>query len=264
MLVFVTWAVWFTDKLTSPLLNAYLLVIITSALALGKVATLVEMLIIAACFWFLGTNSPLGAALTLGYVGRVAAQLAPMVLVAYVTTMFSADIRYGLNRAKLMSETDELTGVFNRRGFAIAADPLFAQAQRHNRAVSLLMVDVDNLKTINDQGGHTAGDEAIKVVAQCIVSELRLSDVVARHGGDEFVALLAETPAKEAMDVALRIKDALSLAAERSGNPLLTASIGIATCPEDGRNLDVLLGRADRAMYAAKQAGRNGVVKYSH
>ena len=138
MLIFVTWVVWFTDKLASPLLNAYLLVIITSALTLGKITTLLEMALIAACFIFLGDNSSIGEVFTLGYVGRLAAQLAPLLLVAYITTMFSADIRYGLNKARLLSETDELTGIYNRRGFAIAVDPLMGQALRYNRAASVL------------------------------------------------------------------------------------------------------------------------------
>ena len=265
MLVFVTWVVWFTDKLGSPLLNAYLLVIITSALTLGKVTTLLEMALIAACFIFLGDNSSMGEVFTLGYVGRLAAQLAPLLLVAYITTMFSADIRYGLNKAKLLSETDELTGIYNRRGFAIAIDPLLSQSQRYSRPASALMIDLDNLKTINDRFGHEAGDNALKLVARCTESELRLTDVVARHGGDEFVAFLSETPAKGAMDVSLRIKDAIAAAPIDHGKETMSisVSIGVATYPEDGQTMDTLLARADRAMYMAKQGGRNGVVKFT-
>ena len=250
MLIFVTWVVWFTDKLASPLLNAYLLVIITSALTLGKITTLLEMGLIAACFIFLGDNSTFGEVFTLGYVGRLAAQLAPLLLVAYITTMFSADIRYGLNKARLLSETDELTGIYNRRGFAIAVDPLIGQSLRYNRPASVLMIDLDNLKIINDRFGQ---------------SELRLTDVVARHGGDEFVALLAETPAQGALEVSTRIRDTITATAIDHGNDTIpiSVSIGVATYPEDGHNIDSLLARADRAMYMAKQGGRNGVVKFT-
>ena len=265
MLIFVTWVVWFTDKLASPLLNAYLLVIITSALTLGKITTLLEMGLIAACFIFLGDNSTFGEVFTLGYVGRLAAQLAPLLLVAYITTMFSADIRYGLNKARLLSETDELTGIYNRRGFAIAVDPLIGQSLRYNRPASVLMIDLDNLKIINDRFGHEAGDRALKAVAKCIESELRLTDVVARHGGDEFVALLAETPAQGALEVSTRIRDTITATAIDHGNDTIpiSVSIGVATYPEDGHNIDSLLARADRAMYMAKQGGRNGVVKFT-
>jgi len=265
MIVFVTWVVWFTDKLGSPLLNAYLLVIIASALTLGKVATLLEMLLIAACFVFLGDNSNMGQIFSLSYVGRLAAQLAPMVLVAYVTTMFSADIRYGLNKAKLLSETDELTGLYNRRGFAIAADPLFGQATRYKRSASVLAIDVDRLKVVNDTYGHEVGDKMLKLIAQCIQNELRQTDVVARYGGDEFVALLSETPSKGALEVSTRIKDAVAASKLEYGdkNIRIGVSIGISTFPEDGQGMDALLARADRAMYLAKQGGRNGVVKFA-
>ena len=265
MLIFVTWVVWFTDKLASPLLNAYLLVIITSALTLGKITTLLEMALIAACFIFLGDNSSIGEVFTLGYVGRLAAQLAPLLLVAYITTMFSADIRYGLNKARLLSETDELTGIYNRRGFAIAVDPLMGQAVRYNRAASVLMIDLDNLKSINDRLGHEAGDRALKKVAKCIGTELRLTDVVARQGGDEFVALLSETPSQGALEVSARIRDAIAATSIEHGHETiaLSVSIGVATYPEDGQNIDSLLARADRAMYMAKQGGRNSVVKFT-
>lgn len=265
MIIFVTWAVWFTGKLESPLLNAYLLVIISSALTLGKLATLLEMALVVACFIMLGENSSLGQIFSLSYVGRLAAQLAPMILVAYVTTMFSADIRFGLNKAKLLSETDELTGLYNRRGFAIAVDPLFGQAVRYKRAASMLMIDVDRLKYVNDTFGHETGDRMLKLIAQCIGNELRQTDVVARYGGDEFVALLSETPSRGALEVSNRIKEAVAACRLDNGHKQVTlsVSIGIATYPDDGHNIDSLLARADRAMYLAKQGGRNGVVKFA-
>jgi len=132
MIAFVTWTLRFTDGLGSPLLNAYLLPVITAALTLGKLTTLGIVGLIAACYIYLGDVSATELA-SLRFVAGFAAQLAPVLLVAYITTMFSADIRYGLQRAKLLSETDDLTGMFNTRGFAIAANRLFAQAVPHNR-----------------------------------------------------------------------------------------------------------------------------------
>ena len=119
-----------------------------------------------------------------------------MLLVAYITTMFSADIRYGLQHAKLLSETDELTGLFNTRGFAIAANRLFGQAMRYGRPASVLMIDSDHLKTVNDQHGHEAGNRLLRQVANAVQAELRATDVPARYGGDEFIVLLPETPAE--------------------------------------------------------------------
>ena len=263
MIAFVTWVLWSTDRLASPLLNAYLLAVITSALTLGKAATLVNVALIAACYVFLA-QSGAGELATLRFAAGFAAQLAPVILVAYITTMFSADIRYGLQRAKLLSETDDLTGLFNTRGFAIAANRLFGQAVRYDRPASLLMVDSDSLKGVNDAYGHDAGNRLLRHLAAAIQGELRATDVPARYGGDEFIVLLPETPAKGAFDVAERIRKSIS------ATPLVldgrtipcTVSIGVACFPEDGRSLDTLAARADRALYQAKKDGRNRVVRY--
>lgn len=265
MLAFITWVLWFTGKLASPLVNTYLLVIITSALALGKLTTMLEMVLIAACFALLGEHSSVGEVFSLAYVGGLAAQLAPMLLVAYITTMFSADIRYGLNQARLLSETDDLTGLYNMRGFSIIADRLFGQAVRYNRTASMLMIDSDNLKAVNDQHGHEAGNRLLKQVAKCIETELRHTDVLARYGGDEFVVLLPETTADRAIEVAQRILQAVAAAPlEFEGTRIETSvSIGLACYPEDGRSIDAIQARADRAMYLAKEQGRNRIMKFS-
>jgi len=265
MIVFITWSLWFTGKLASPLLNTYMLAVITSALTLGKLTTFIEVLLIAACQVLLGDADPAQALFTLRGVGALAAQLAPVLLVAYVTTMFSADIRYGLNKAKLLSETDELTGLYNTRGFAIVADRLFGQAARYKRAISVLMVDSDNLKEVNDNHGHEAGNRLLRQLAERIQAELRYTDVPARYGGDEFVVLLPETPSQGAADVAERIRESMA------GKPLVydgkavksTVSIGVASFPGDGHTMDALVARADRALYKAKNKGRNCVVCFT-
>lgn len=265
MVIFITWVLWFTGKLASPLINAYLLVIITSSLALGKLTTMLEMALITACFVLLGGVSSSGEMISLAYIGGLVAQLAPMLLVAYITTMFSADIRFGLNRARLLSETDDLTGIYNMRGFAIVADRQFNQAVRYSRPASLLMIDSDNLKAVNDQHGHEAGNQLLKLLAKCVETELRHTDVLARYGGDEFVALLPEAPAAKALEVAQRITKAVaSTPLKFNGARIDTSvSIGLASYPEDGRSLDAIQGRADRAMYIAKEQGRNRVMKFS-
>src|SRR6266851_3134908 len=245
MIAVITWALWFTGGLHSPLLNAYLLVLI------------------AACYVFLARASYVELA-SLAFVGALAAQFAPVVLVAYITTMFSADIRYVLQRAKLLSELDELTALYNTRGFAIAADRLFGQALRYTRPASMLMIDLDNLKAVNDSHGHEAGNRLLRHTANALRAELRYTDLPARYGGDEFIVLLPETPPRGALDVAERIRKAvaekpLDMDAAKIAS---SVSIGVACFPEDGRTLDALATRADRALYQAKQKGRNCVVKY--
>lgn len=264
MVAFITWVLAYTDGLASPLLNAYLLPVITAALTLGKVPTLGGVALIAACYLVVGGIVEPGDMLTLPFLGAFAAQLAPVLLVAYITTMFSADIRYGLARAKVLSETDDLTGLFNLRGFALAANRLFAQAVRHGRPTSVLMIDSDNLKSINDGHGHEAGNRLLRHLAQAIQAELRFTDVCARYGGDEFIVLLPDTPAKGALEVAERIRNRVAGSALEHDDKRLSVSvsIGVASFPEDGATLDALAAHADRALYSAKQDGRNRSVKF--
>jgi len=263
MIAFITWVLWYTERLASPLVNLYLLPVITSSLTLGKLATLANVGLVASCYILLG-SATMDEVLSLRFIAGFAGQLAPVLLVAYITTMFSADIRYGLQQAKLLSETDELTGLYNTRGFAIAANRLFGQAVRYGRPASLLMVDCDNLKPVNDSHGHEAGNRLLRQVANAVQSELRATDVPARYGGDEFIVLLPETPPKGAADVAERIRNAIGARpiAFDGQRITVTVSIGIACYPEDGRTLDALAARADRALYQAKQEGRNKVLRY--
>jgi diguanylate cyclase (GGDEF)-like protein len=264
MIGYITWVCFYTGGLASPLLNTYLLPVITSALTLGKLTTLAQVALIAACEVYLGGSFSADALASLPFLGGLAAQMAPVLLVAYIVTMFSADIRYGLNRAKLLSETDELTGLLNMRGFSIAANRLFGQALRYNRAASVLMIDSDNLKAVNDGYGHDAGNRLLRQLTRLVQAELRYTDVLARYGGDEFIVLLPETPARGAREVADRIRDAIaSVPLELDGARVpCTVSIGIACHPADGHTLDAVVARADRAMYQAKQAGRNRVVQF--
>lgn len=264
MIAFVTWVLWHAGRLSSPLLNCYLLPVIASALTLGKRITLVNVGLIAACYAFLASGGAPEQLLSLSFAAGFAAQLAPVLLVAYVTTMFSADIRFGLQRAKLLAETDELTGLFNMRGFAIAANRLFAQARRYGRAASVLMIDSDNLKAVNDAHGHDAGNRLLRALANGVQSELRYTDVAGRFGGDEFIVLLPETPEKGALEVAERMRASIAgrpvdVGSERVS---VTVSIGVASYPGDGRNIDALAARADAALYQAKKAGRNRVATF--
>jgi len=188
-----------------------------------------------------------------------------VVLVAYIVTLFSTDIQFGLNRARLLSEMDDLTGVLNTRGFAIAATRLFGQAVRYGRPATVLMIDSDNLKAINDAHGHDAGNRLLCQVARVTRTELRGTDVLARYGGDEFIVLLPETPPKGARIVAERIREMMAgLPLEADGRRIAcTVSIGMASFPQDGETLDAVVTRADRAMYHAKGAGRNRVVDFN-
>ncbi|HXF67809.1 MAG TPA: GGDEF domain-containing protein [Burkholderiales bacterium] len=264
MIVFITWVLYHTGRLDSPLLNLYLLPIVTSALTLGQLVTLLQMGLVAACYLLLGysTNASFFSALT---AGDFAADLAPMLLVAYITTMLSQDILNAMARLRLISETDELTGAYNARAFNAIARREAALAARYRRFFSLLMIDSDNLKAVNDTHGHEAGDALIRHVAQCIRGELRTTDIAARYGGDEFVCLLPETPAPGAALVAERIRRRVAdTPFTVDGTGIRTSvSIGVAALPEHGTTLELLARNADRALYAAKAQGRNRVAVFA-
>ncbi len=162
---------------------------------------------------------------------------------------------------------EPLTGLYNRRHFMERLAGELAAAQRHGRALSLLVIDVDHFKKVNDQYGHLAGDEALKMIAHVMQGALRKEDVLARYGGEEFVVLARETALGGAKALGERIRKAVerSRVAWQGQDLSLTVSIGVTVSIglshfEPGRTDREMLEAADRALYQAKQAGRNCVV----
>jgi diguanylate cyclase (GGDEF)-like protein len=266
MILFISWVVWYSGKLESPLVSLYLLPIIASALALGKLATLCVMGLVTVCYMFfysVGYGHPV---LSLSYGVELAAKLSPVLLVAYITTMLSADIHYALNKAKLYSETDSLTGLYNLRAFSIILERAFSQAIRYSRPMSLIMIDSDNLKNVNDAFGHEAGNRLLQHVVASVKAQLRSADVLARYGGDEFVVLLPETGVRGALEVSERIRRSVEASTLKLRDTIVpsTVSLGVASYPDDGIDLPILLDKADKAMYRSKQEGRNRSTHASH
>lgn len=261
MTVFVTWVLAYTGGPESPLQNLYILVIIVSALTLGKIVTLAELALIAGCYIWLAYPLEAGDLMSLPYGAKLLAQLAPMLLVAYITSMLSADLRHAFSNVKLLSETDDLTGVLNMRAFGTLAERVSQQAGRYARPFSVLMIDSDSLKQVNDTLGHEAGNRLLQQTVECIQSRLRQTDLIARYGGDEFVALLPETPCNGAAGVAERIRKSVETTplVTRESTVSATVSIGIASFPDHGVDFETVLEKADQAMYASKAAGKNRV-----
>lgn len=260
MIVFITWVLIYTGRLSSPLVNLYLLVVITSALALGRISTLICVVVVACCF--IGLDYPRSQNLfheTYGvdFLGRIA----PLALVAYVTTMLSADTRRALFEIKTLSETDDLTGILNRRTFLSLSAHTVNLAQRYGRDFSVIMMDSDSLKSVNDGYGHEAGDLLLKAMVSHAQQELRKPDLMARYGGDEFVLLLPDTNVHGARLTAERIRERIA------GEPLMfgektvaiTASMGVATYPDHGSDYEEVFEAADAALYSSKSSGKNRV-----
>ncbi len=268
MIIFISWVIWYTGKLQSPLFNLYLLPVLASAITLGKLVTLLQVGLIFSIFLYLGSNfhqNHMDALFSMAGSSDVLMLFFPMLLVAYISTMLTSDIQTGFNSLKCESEIDDLTKLFNYRTFKSVSQKLLNQAKRHNRKVSVLMIDADNLKTTNDYFGHEAGNLLLVNIAQCLISVLRDGDIAARFGGDEFVVLLTDCKQNDSAQVAQRIIEEFHNTQIRyhGENIKLSASIGIANFPEHGDTLDVLLAKSDKAMYASKHQGRCLATVYS-
>jgi len=154
--------------------------------------------------------------------------------------------------------TDSLTGCYNRRPFELRLEQNLQMAIRMLEPLSLVMLDLDNFKHINDQAGHEAGDVALCMLAEILRTGLRAVDTAARFGGDEFVIILPQANSEGAMIVAERLRKRIEQM-EVPGFGQVTSSFGIATFPNHASSRDALLAAADRALYDAKHSGRNRV-----
>jgi diguanylate cyclase (GGDEF)-like protein len=258
MVIFITGVLWFTGKSSSPLLNLYLLPIILSALTLGRVVTLAQVALIAVCHLALAATTPGLDVVSLVYASRVIGELAPFLLVAYLTTTLSADITEARERIENLAQTDTLTGLFNLRMFNEVWQREHTACERDRGVYALLMIDMDKLKDINDSFGHEGGNSAIMLVAQCLQRSIRGTDVAARFGGDEFAVLLPGASPEVAEAVVKRLrhnvyKTTLDL---RSRMIRCSVSIGVVNYPKDGRDMRELLSIADHKMYRDKELRR--------
>ena len=169
-----------------------------------------------------------------------------------------------VNQAHLFAQmqhqalTDGLTGCYNRRSFELQLERDLHLATRMRQPLSLIMLDLDNFKQINDQAGHEAGDVALRMLADNLRAELRAVDTAARFGGDEFVVILPQANVEGAMLVAERLRKRIQQM-EVPGFGQVTSSFGVATFPNHASSRDTLVVAADRALYVSKNAGRNRV-----
>jgi diguanylate cyclase (GGDEF)-like protein/PAS domain S-box-containing protein len=160
------------------------------------------------------------------------------------------------------ARTDFLTGICNRRHFLNLADLELARARRYGRPFSILMLDLDLFKNVNDRYGHRVGDLTLQKVVESCLQILREVDVMGRLGGEEFGIMLPETDSDQAIQVADRVRQAIagaSVALPQGGSVGITTSIGVATCNQQDLDVDGVLNRADRALYEAKRSGRDRV-----
>jgi diguanylate cyclase (GGDEF)-like protein len=161
-----------------------------------------------------------------------------------------------------MVATDPLTGIANRRRLMERGEEEILRIQRFNQPLSVIMIDLDHFKKINDEYGHAVGDQVLKAAAQACVAALRDIDLVARSGGEEFAVLLPQTPLARGLEVAERLRLAMAAVAvpvAAGGKITVTASLGVAEFTPTDASIDQVMARADRALYRAKAEGRNRI-----
>ncbi len=165
-------------------------------------------------------------------------------------------------RAEDRANRDSLTGLFNHHTFYVLLDDEIVRSKRYNRPVSLLMLDIDHFKTVNDIYGHQAGDAVLKQLSNSLIQQARTIDRVCRYGGEEFMVILSETNTASAMNTAERLRTTVEHQQSDIGGGKyvgITVSIGVATYPHQAKSPQELVKAADKALYAAKAGGRNRV-----
>ncbi len=172
------------------------------------------------------------------------------------------DSRSAEDKLKAQATTDGLTGAYNRHHFSHLAGQAFVHARRYHRPLTVMMVDADHFKRVNDGHGHGTGDRVLKLLAGICHDTLRRVDILGRYGGEEFIVVLPETPLEPAAESAERLRRAIETSSVEApdGSPVtVTVSIGLAELQEADRSLESLMQRADEALYRAKEQGRNRV-----
>ncbi|MCB1689553.1 MAG: GGDEF domain-containing protein [Halioglobus sp.] len=181
----------------------------------------------------------------------------PAIGCAVAFACFTWSIAHRLSVERAYAYTDYLTGLANRRLFSSQGELEYDRARRYGHPLSLVLLDVDHFKRVNDTWGHAYGDRVLRKLAEHCQKESRTSDLVVRLGGEEFAILLVETPIAEARKIAERLR--LAQMSDAAQDRTITISLGISELLPDDRGIEDLLQRADAAMYRAKEAGRNRI-----
>ncbi len=171
-------------------------------------------------------------------------------------------INFMYSHTKHLSVTDALTGLYNRRNLDVHLEREFLRAKRYKNDLSIAVIDIDFFKKVNDTYGHLCGDYVLKEVAYLIMETFRKTDLVFRYGGEEFVALLTETPIENALIPLERLRSRIeNYPFKYNDTPIkITISIGVNSCNDNIENASQFLDMADKALYSAKQSGRNRVI----
>lgn len=264
-IAFISVLVIMTGGYMSPYFLGYLLLVGAASLWASGYGPIIIALITATTYLVAVFVSSGLTSATPDEAGRVAFNLVALGLVTYLAGVIGREQRRAREEALRLSRFDSMTGLHSRDYVQTAVDQEILRASRTGRPFGLVMIDLDGLKAANDRFGHHSGDRLLQAVADVLRGDIRVTDVAARYGGDEFVLMLPETDLSGALRVADKVRvDIARLALPHEGALIRTsASVGVVTFPDDGRAASELMRRADLAMYEAKRRGRDQVVRYA-
>ena len=259
-ITFATLLVVLTGAERSPFFFTFPLIVGGAALVVTPRVTF-GLALAASLAYILATAPPGSAPLTPETIAIVGINITALVLLAYVAMVIAREQRRARDAAIRLSTIDPLTGLFNRTFFFAAVEREIARSARSGRGFCLLMMDLDELKQINDRLGHFFGDRVLRGVGEVIRLGGRKIDTAARYGGDEFVVLLPETDPSGAYVLAEKIRLGVAdLHLDIAGTSIRpSVSIGVVSYPDDGRTSDELMITADESMYRSKRSGKNRV-----
>ena len=260
-LVFAAVLIVLTDGFASPFGFTFPLIVGGASLVIGLVPTLALAVAATAGYViaaYAGSANPSNAQLV-----AMAVNLTVLYLLAAIGSIVGREQRRSRDAALRLSAVDALTGLYNRTFFFVALEREIARSERSGRGFCLIMLDLDELKAVNDRHGHHAGDAVLRAVAENVKSGIRRIDVAARYGGDEFVALLPETDPTGGWVLAEKIRLGVAEGGVAGVETKPTVSVGVVSYPTDGRTADALMLSADRAMYVSKRGGKNRVARAS-
>jgi diguanylate cyclase (GGDEF)-like protein len=254
-----------TGGAASPFLVGFYLVAAGTALSSEGRAPLAVALVGACTIAAVGLlDAVIGGPLEPEALAWVGINAVSLILLADIATAAARSQRHARDEALRASRFDALTGLYNRAFFFTTMEQEIRRSDRMGRGFTLLMLDLDDLKPVNDTFGHQWGDRLLKAIADTVRQTIRFTDAAARYGGDEFVVLLPETDAAGGYVVGEKLRrdiHALTLrAADR--NVRSSVSVGLVAYPDDGSTIEQLVAAADVAMYEAKRRGKNRIVGY--
>ena len=259
-ITFATLLVVLTGRDDSPFFFTFPLIVGGAALVVTPRVTF-GLAAAASTAYIVAIAPPGTGALLPETVAIVGINVTALILLAYGAMVIAREQRRARDAAIRLSTVDNLTGLFNRTFFFAAVEREIARSARSGRGFCLLMMDLDELKQINDRHGHFFGDRVLRGVGEVIRSGGRRIDTAARYGGDEFVVLLPETDPTGAFVLAEKIRlEVAELRVDVAGSMIQPSiSVGVVSYPEDGRTSDELMIAADTSMYRSKRAGKNRV-----